>query len=221
MSTRDEILEALTEHPAGLTLPELAKRCPSAEHDEQVVGGMLARLRVEGVLYNAEEPRTGWQVWVFGAPRTEPVNEPRLTFHAKPAAPGALISRPVAPRSTPAATQEPAMNLRAKIEAALKSDGPMTTRQMRAHVNDERIADCCHELLKQGALVSLGGGPRSTVYALPGQKAAPATPPAAVRNGSPSSRLREAMEALQAERAALLDKVQKVDRAIGALEALA
>lgn len=51
MSTRDEILAALTDAPDGMTLKEIAPRCPSAEFDLQIVGGMLATLNHENVIH--------------------------------------------------------------------------------------------------------------------------------------------------------------------------
>lgn len=72
MSTREEILAALTDSPAGLTSKELAPKCPSAECDPLIVGGLIAQLRTEDVIHAAEEKRDGATVWVFGpAPKEE------------------------------------------------------------------------------------------------------------------------------------------------------
>lgn len=76
MSTRDEILEALTENPEGLTTKELAPKCPAADCDEMIVGRTIAMLSHEHVIHRGTELRAGGVVWIFGKdPKTEPPKE--------------------------------------------------------------------------------------------------------------------------------------------------
>jgi hypothetical protein len=58
-----------------------------------------------------------------------------------------------------------------KILAALKKHGPMTTRELRAHVDHPNMPTYCGQLADRGTLGRLGGGKRSTIYGLPDQKA--------------------------------------------------
>lgn len=181
MSTREEILAALTEHPDGLTSKELAPLCPAAECDPLIVGRVIAALRSEEVIH-AIGLRDGATVYRFG-------KQPKESTAAEPASArgsGQPLPRPV---TTPAPTtarpaehqanEEKTMTIRAEIEAALKKHGPMDTRAMRKHgLKQETLAINCADLLKREVLVKLGGGPRSTIYGLPGQKLGEAEPSA-------------------------------------------
>jgi hypothetical protein len=69
------------------------------------------------------------------------------------------------------------MNIREKIEAALKEHGPMDSRTMRKRgLKHDALAQYLSDLVDRKVIVRLGGGPRSSIYALPGQKLAEAGP---------------------------------------------
>lgn len=68
------------------------------------------------------------------------------------------------------------MNLVDRIKAALEKHGPMTVPQLRAHVDHPHVPTYLSQLAKRDALVRLGGGHKSTVWGLPGQKAPEASP---------------------------------------------
>jgi DNA-binding transcriptional ArsR family regulator len=85
MSTRDEILAALAEHPEGLTSQELAPLCPAAECDPILVGRMVAALKQEEVIHQ-EGFREGAALWKAGAPKREaPVERVTLPGFSPPA----------------------------------------------------------------------------------------------------------------------------------------
>lgn len=56
-----------------------------------------------------------------------------------------------------------------RIKAALLEHGPMTSRELRKHVDDDRVANHCFMLTQSGQLGVLGGGARSKIYGLPDQ----------------------------------------------------
>lgn len=195
-STREEILAALADHPEGLTSKELAPLCPACDCDPQIVGRTIAMLRAENVIHPGAELRDGGAIWIFGkAPAPTQVERITLPEHGR-AAPAQVSEaaraiaamrsgsagapRPRAPAAPSqqqpeqAAPQEGAsMTIRAKIEAVLRTHGPMTSRAMRKHgLKDDTLGQHLGDLATRKILVRLpGGGPRSTVYALPGQKA--------------------------------------------------
>lgn len=70
------------------------------------------------------------------------------------------------------------MTTREKIIAALGKFGPMTSVQMSEHVDAKWLSTIAHQLAKGGELKILGGGKRSSIYGLPGQKAETAEHPA-------------------------------------------
>lgn len=184
VSTRDQILEALSESAAGLTLPELAEFCTACDHDEQIVGTMLAILHRENVIHPGPELRGGLKVWIFGK---EPIEEhqppislasgdkgPRVGQRA-PVSEAALAiagMRQDSPRTRAHAApsvQSPALTVRAKIEAALREHGPMRATDIEKHVDEKRISSECSTLLYRKILVKLGGNRRGSIYGLPGQ----------------------------------------------------
>jgi hypothetical protein len=175
---REEILAALAEeHPEGLTAPELLERCPAAESDEIELGSTIAHLRQDRQIKPlAGEFRDQRVVYVRCAPSEEqPVAAGRAS--AAPDKSPEAHERPVAP--TPAAfNEEKPMSIRERVLAALKKAGPMTSRQMREHVDVKHVAVEMAQAADAGALVRLGGGARSTIYGLPGQKAKVADQPA-------------------------------------------
>ena len=62
------------------------------------------------------------------------------------------------------------MTSREKILAAVRKFGPMTVKQVRKHVNLALLSTFCSQLAKRGELKILGGGERTSIYGLPGQK---------------------------------------------------
>ena len=79
MSTRADILEALTDSP-GLTLSGLTPLCKSCDGDPQIVGAMLAQLQREEVIHTAAEPKQGETVWLFGKQPVEHEYQPPITL---------------------------------------------------------------------------------------------------------------------------------------------
>lgn len=92
--------------------------------------------------------------------------------------PLARATQPVTRQATvPAAGPQPevqetaAMTIRERIEAALKAHGPMDSRTMRKRgLKHDALAQSLGDLFARKVLIRLGGGPRSSVYGLPGQK---------------------------------------------------
>ena len=143
------------------------------------------------------------------------------------------------------------MTIRERIEAALKAHGPMDSRTMRKRgLKHDALAQTLWDLVERKVLVRLGGGPRSSIYGLPGQKLGEAAPPPSSeeralrapkapkkkkakavkkarvvrmngRSHTPTPGFAPAIKTLQDERSELLAKVEKVDRAIEAIQALA
>lgn len=202
MSLRDQILEALTEHPEGLTSKELAPMCQSSEDDAAMVGRVIAGLRAENVIHAGAELREGQAIWISGPGKKTAPPEPKYTLPYRPdAKPAPAVSeaaraiaamradksapvrRPAQPAPQPRAadpSQEySAMKtIREKIEAALKTHGPMDSRTMRKRgLKHDALAQNLRDLAEKGVLKRLGGGPRSSIYGLPGQKLGDATPP--------------------------------------------
>jgi hypothetical protein len=95
-------------------------------------------------------------------------------FHSDPVA-----KRPPTPvresAPTPAPIEQPKeakkMTNTDKIVAALKEHGPATTRQLRERgVKTSNLGGHCAQLVGYKTLVRLGGGARSSIWGLPGQK---------------------------------------------------
>lgn len=76
-----------------------------------------------------------------------------------------------APTADAEPREEEKVSLVDKIIAAFKKHGPMTTRELRAHVDHPNMPKYCSQLADRGTLGRLGGGKRSTIYGLPDQKA--------------------------------------------------
>jgi hypothetical protein len=157
MTTRDEILAALTDNPAGLTSKELAPLCPAAECDAQIVGRVIAQLRQENVIHPGTELRDGGTIWVFGKGiERDPVNEPALpqpviSKHAQAIAamraPKAAAERapdrapkpvttpsPARPAALPEATMKEKKPLAERVVEALRAHGNMTLEQLAKRV---------------------------------------------------------------------------------------
>ncbi len=67
-------------------------------------------------------------------------------------------------------TEGATMSVFERILDAYKKHGPMTTRQLRAHVDVAWGSVACSQLAKAHKLIRLGGGAHSSIYGLPGQK---------------------------------------------------
>ncbi len=264
MSTRDEILAALTDHPGGLTSKEIAALCPSCERDEQIVGGLVATLKREGVIY-PNGFKNAQLVYFFGAPpREEPVNEPRLPEPITLSEGARALAELRRRNGAVYGATEVTMTKPTVIERcmqALKEHGPCTLAELATHTGStaKSLGTMTHMLKARGVWKHQANGRKPALFGLPGQKMTrtdiPAfheqkpdalargaelgkvTPseqghgPAAQsgsRNGNGSAETAAAgpdysslLEALQFERLVLKTKVEKLDRAIEALEALA
>lgn len=180
VSTRDQILEALSEEPAGLTLKQLAEFCTACDYDEQIVGTMIAILDRENVIHCAEERRDGATVWIFGR-RLAEVAEPHLSLAGGDRRPSSATSeaaraisgmRQTSTRTRAHATpslQGPALTVRAKIERVLHEYGPMRSCDIAEHLPEKDIGNHCSSLATRNLLRRLGGTKRGTIYGLPGQ----------------------------------------------------
>jgi DNA (cytosine-5)-methyltransferase 1 len=144
MSTRSEILDALTDASGGLTSKELAPLCPSCECDEQIVGRNIATLRAENVIHPIGL-REGATIYVFGkGPDKSPVNEPPVPHPEVKRAAHAIAAmrapKPAAERAPdrapePVTTPSPA-RLAASSEAPMKEKKQLADRvadALRAH----------------------------------------------------------------------------------------
>lgn len=58
-----------------------------------------------------------------------------------------------------------------RILRAIEKRGPMDVPTLRSLIDAEHIATTCSQLHRKKKLVKLGGGPKTTIYGLPGQKA--------------------------------------------------
>lgn len=194
MSLREEILAVLTDHPEGLTSKEIAKQCPSCEYCPVTVGGMVGTLKREGVIYADGFGAAGETRYKFGAaPKSEPVNEPRLptpatTKEAARAIAGMRATKPApaqasgsADSSTAGTTAAPAQAagdeeqdmIQKKIEGALRA-GPLSVRALMRHAKAGELAvrKACTALVDRKVLVTVpGSGP--TRFALAKKPEAP------------------------------------------------
>jgi len=82
MSTSTEILQALSDHPDGLTSAEIAEFCSSCECDKQTVERRLRMLKDDGVIHAGMRESVAY---FYGKPPVEPVNEPRGPALFRPA----------------------------------------------------------------------------------------------------------------------------------------
>ncbi len=156
MSTRDQILEALTDNPAGLTPREITPHCTACECDEQIVARQIATLSAEHVIYPVGL-RAGQNVYVFGKPPSaERVNEVPIESPAGKPEPHHMplrFSKTAAvrapdrapkPETTPSpaqrqpiqevpmATKKPVAE---RVVAALKERGASTLEQLAKHAD--------------------------------------------------------------------------------------
>lgn len=61
------------------------------------------------------------------------------------------------------------MSVKERILKIYAKHGPMNVTQLRKHVDVAWVAVACAKAARDGALVRLGGGPKSSIYGLPGQ----------------------------------------------------
>ena len=130
----------------------------------------------------------------------KPPTPPEAVLAAAAAAPEAAQ-----PRTTPhqPSDEGETMSVHERILAAYKKHGPMTTRQLRKYVDVSWVSVACGQAATQGALVRLGGGARSTIYGLPGQKLPTGREPAA------PAKPKKARKAAAKKRSAPVRKVQR------------
>lgn len=114
-----------------------------------------------------------------GRPRTAVEKKPDPAFGSARAVTQALAARfksaspaPVAPKPTTPRKEvdAPMSTTTDKIIAAIRKHGPMTSAQLRDHVKDQNATTICGQLARKGKLVKLGGGYRTTIYGVDGQK---------------------------------------------------
>jgi hypothetical protein len=257
VSTRADILAALSDHPDGLTLHEIAPLCKACECDEQIVGRTVGMLKSEGVIYPAGM-RESVLVYAMGKPPEEElVNEPRIGEPLKPSEAVRAVSEMRRRNGVPHPTvgrESMKPPLLDRCIEAMKRHGPCTQAQLAKHTGSTPgsiSTIIC--MLKARGVVKHRNGREPAVYSLPGTIVKRAdipifneqkpdalkrgaelgkiTPPkghgpaaqSRSRNGGAAgpALFGQALKALQDERAAALAQLEKLDRAIEAIEALA
>lgn len=147
--------------------------------DMATVSAALAPACASGALVSCKIERIG----------STPVNEYRVSAagprkaddsHLKkpPTPPAAVLAAAkAAPVSTPRKSAPPqpstegdTMSAVERILAAFEKHGPMTVKEARKHADVAWIGVTCAQFARKGKLVRLGGGPKSSIYGLPGQK---------------------------------------------------
>lgn len=188
-TTREEILAALADRPAGLTSKELAPLCPACECDEMVVGRTIAALRADNKIHSGTEFRAGGgTVWIAGptpGPAAEvrvPLESPRSATAStaakaiaalRQASPGA---RPSSAPARPAPEESATMSKKTVAERcvdALKQHGRLTVPQLAKHAKS--TAGSLYTIgtqLKKLGVVKVARG----IYAMAGSAAAKASP---------------------------------------------
>lgn len=169
MSTRDDILAALTDAPEGLTTRELAPLCPSAECDAQIVGRVVSAMRGENVIHAGSALREGGTVWIFGpGKREEPIERVTLPYVPNPKS-STEAARAISElrRGSRAAAEVPAAR-------AQRTPPPTTTRPAAAPAapaqREEEESDMKAKVLKAIAAAD-GGLSRPQVIAIAGKEA--------------------------------------------------
>jgi hypothetical protein len=94
--------------------------------------------------------------------------------------------------------ENPPVNLVERIKAAFEKHGPMTVPQLRAHVDHPHMPTTLSQLAERGTLARLGGGKRSTIWGLPGQKTPAAATPDALERGAELGRVKKPKQAKRA-----------------------
>lgn len=174
MTTRDEILAALTENPEGLNSKELAPLCPAAECDPLIVGRVIAALRAEEVIHPVGL-RDSATVYKFGKPpkestAAEPGSDRGSGHQPRPASTTALApARPAEQRDEEEHMQK--KPLKDRIVEALRSHGALNVDQLAKHADTTKatLGTMMGTLQKTAGVVKVKRG----VYALKGA-AAPA-----------------------------------------------
>lgn len=137
MSTRDEILSALTDHHEGLTVKEIAPLCPACESDEQIVARLIAQLRHEGVIQPGNKLRNGASIYVFAPEGAAAEPEPRHTIPYVPPPKTQHLSEAAreiaAMRHREGKPMAPKKPLAERIVEALKQHGRCSLDQLAKH----------------------------------------------------------------------------------------
>lgn len=95
---------------------------------------------------------------------------------------------------TPRKEADAPMTTASRIINATKKLGPMTVPQIRSVVDEQHVPAICSQLVRKRRLVRLGGGHKSTIYGLPGQKAPLKPVRGAKQGGRPSMRKKRAAQ---------------------------
>lgn len=242
-----------------MTLNEIAPLCPAAEFDPQIVGSMLATLKIENVIH-CNGFREHHLLYFFGKRPLQPheVRESPVTLNTPVAEAAKAIAEMRRRTGTPNPThaeqyREKSMAKPSLVErclAALKQHGPCTQEQLAKHTGSTpgSVSTITGQLKARGVQKHQPHtrGAAAT-YFLPGQKGDALASSAELGKKSTPERGAErqlraafgnggggaetfaagpalfagAIEALEAEKHALLVKMEKVDLAIKAVRALA
>lgn len=166
-TTRDEILEALTDSPEGLTSKELAPMCPACECDPLIVGRVISTLRAENVIHAGEFVRDGSTIWIFGKNPKEEVREVPITLpegggRQQPAVSAAALAI--------AAMRAPAQGIRKTSPAAPASPPQEKTTMQPKKTVPERVLDALkeHGHCNLEQLAKFASTTKSTLYTLMG-----------------------------------------------------
>lgn len=184
MSTREEVVAALTACPNGLTSKELAPMCPACECDELVVGRTIAGLRSNDEIHESSERRDGATVWILGKRPQEDVGGPiTLPYAPKPDAPHlSVAAREIAAMR---ASKQPAQPKTAAGQASagtvpLAHERPAAPAPAAAPLEEQSmsdkkpLADRIHDALKAHGpmdaeqLAKRSGTTRATIYTMAG-----------------------------------------------------
>jgi hypothetical protein len=83
------------------------------------------------------------------------------------------LPAPASPASAPEHAEDQreiaTVGIAEKIKAAFEQHGPMTSRQLAAHVEHDKLSELCWRLWKSEELRQLGGARGSFIYGLPTQ----------------------------------------------------
>lgn len=208
----DTIIETIRER-GSLRTPELARafNVSDAELDRALwpacgIGQALISCVVEVAGKRVKEYRAsaigGGKLndtfTAVGRPRTAVDQKTDPAFGSAKAVTQALAARftPAPIASAPAAAKptakrqeaNPAMSTTDKILKALEKHGPMTTAQLREHVDYQFLSTVTGQLARKGRIKKLGGADRGTIYGLEGQKASEGAPAAPKRTESKPAR---------------------------------
>lgn len=163
------------------------------EYRASIIGGGKAK----EIAYSGTPRATPVQSQPFGAPKgiTQALNA-RFT----PPSRQTPVSQPAvkpAPAKTPRKEIEHTMTTASKILNALEKHGPMSTAQLREHVNYPYLSTVASQLARKGKIKKLGGADRGAIYGLEGQKAPDGAPAAPKRTAGAKPVRKTTAKALQ------------------------